>query len=77
MKQQCPFIPNTQVTKKVTSKLTNVSEKREKISQSRKAIEDYLSSKNATKDPVTGQEFFKPVTGRPPKGVIFYIESDK
>ena len=57
-----------QVSNKVTTKLTNYSEKREKISQSRKAIEEYLSTKNATKDPVTGQEFFKPLTGRPPKG---------
>jgi hypothetical protein len=34
-------------------------------------IEEYLSSKNSTKDPTTGQDFFKPVTGRPPVSVIF------
>jgi len=47
-----------------------MSENREKISQSRKAIEEYLSAKNSTKDPKTGQEFFKPVTGRPPVSVL-------
>ena len=46
------------------------NENREKISQSRKMIEEYLSAKISTKDPSTGQEFFKPVTGRPPASVI-------
>jgi hypothetical protein len=47
------------------------SNNREKISQSRKAIEDYLKEKNSLKDPKTGQDLFKPVVGRPPKFVIF------
>jgi hypothetical protein len=46
-----------------------MTEKREKISQSRKAIEEYLSSKTSKKDPSTGQDLFKPIIGRPPKTV--------
>ena len=71
MRQQCPFIPNTDLTRKTNQKIVSTSEKHAKISQSRKAIEEYLSAKNSTKDPMTGQEYFKPVIGRPPRAVIF------
>ena len=65
-KKECPFIPDTRLTKVTNTKLT---EKREKITQSRRAIEEYLLNKNSSKDPKTGQDFFKPVIGRPPRTV--------
>ena len=69
-------MPNVLLTRKANKRISSrekdkSTEKREKISQSRRAIEEYLAAKNSNTDPVTGQEFFKPVTGRPPKEVIF------
>lgn len=68
-KQECPFEPDTRVSRRVSEKIVQGSMNRAKISSSRKAIEDYLKELNSNKDPKTGQELFKPVVGRPPKFV--------
>ncbi|CAG9310786.1 unnamed protein product [Blepharisma stoltei] len=66
LKEECPFIPDTSKTQKVNKSFT--TRVRDKISNSRKSIEDYINRSKILEniDPETGQQLFHPRIGRPP-----------
>jgi len=65
-----PFKPNTQLTQKQNEHIYKTfSERRKKLSQSRRTLEDYIEQSRSKdrQDPKTGQDLFKPKVGRAPK----------